>query len=413
MMAFEPLQPVASGVETMFGTRWQLFRLMGIPISLDASWLVILALLTLSLASGFPELLHRYFPGATHELAPYEYWVMGLITALAFFACILLHELGHAVVARSCGMPIRGITLFLFGGVAEMGDEPPSAKAEFLMSIAGPAVSVVLAIGFWLLAVAGYHAGWPHPVVLILGYLAAINAMVLVFNLIPAFPLDGGRVLRSVLWSATGNLRRATYWASLAGQAFAWSLIALGLMQLFAGNMVGGIWSGLIGMFLNGAARSSYQQVLVRQVLQGQPVRRFMTPDPITVPASIDLRHWVEDFVYRYHRKSFPVVSNGHLEGCVETQMLTQIPRTEWDRLTVGQVMRQDLTAMTISPEADAVEALGKMQRGGVSRLVVTEGDRVVGVLSLRDLLGFLELKLELEGGAGDGTGPYAPRRSV
>ena len=154
----------------MFGTRWQLFRLLGIPVSADASWLIILALLTLNLATGFPSVLHDYFPGAT-QLAASEYWVMGLITALAFFGCILLHEFGHAVVARARGMPISGITLFLFGGVAELGDEPPSAKTEFLMAIAGPAVSVILAIVFWLLAVAGYHLGWPHQVVIVFGYL--------------------------------------------------------------------------------------------------------------------------------------------------------------------------------------------------------------------------------------------------
>ena len=154
-------------------------------------------------------MLHRYFPGATHELAPSEYWVMGLVTALAFFSCILLHELGYAVVARARGMPIRGITLFLFGGVAELGAEPSSAQTELFMAVAGPVVSVILAIGFWLLAVAGFNGGWPHAVVIVLGYLGAINGMVLVFNLIPAFPLDSGRVLRSILWSVTGNLRRA------------------------------------------------------------------------------------------------------------------------------------------------------------------------------------------------------------
>ena len=183
----------------MFGTRWRLLRLLGIPISLDASWLIILALLTLSLARAFPAILQEYFPGGGTTLAPYAFWIMGLVTALAFFACIVLHELGHAVVARSRGMPIRGITLFLFGGVAELGDEPVSAGAEFLMAIAGPVVSAVLAVGFWFLAVAGYHGGWPPPVVAVLGYLAAINGLVLAFNLVPAFPLDGGRVLRSIL----------------------------------------------------------------------------------------------------------------------------------------------------------------------------------------------------------------------
>jgi len=389
----------------MFGTRWRLFRLLGIPISLDASWLIILALLTLSLASGFPAMLHEFFPGAAHNLAPYEYWVMGLVTALAFFACILLHELGHAVVARARGMPIRGITLFLFGGVAELGDEPVSAETEFLMAIAGPAVSVVLAIVFWLLAVVGYNGGWPHPVVIVLGYLAAINGLVLAFNLVPAFPLDGGRVLRSILWGATGNVRRATYWASLAGHGFAWLLIGWGILQFFAGNWLGGIWTGLIGMFLNSAAQSGYQQVLVRQALQGEPVRRFMNPNPIVVSPSLDLLRWVEDFVYRYHHRAFPVASNGRLEGVVTTQALSQIPREEWAEHTVGEVMANDLGAVTIAGDADSLEALGKMQRTGSSRLLVTDGDRLVGIVSLQDLLRFLDLKIELEGADGNGSG--------
>jgi len=295
-------------------------------------------------------------------------------------------------------MSIRGITLFLFGGVAELGDEPPSAATEFLMAIAGPVVSVILAGAFWLLAVVGYNSGWPHPLVIVLGYLGMINGLVLAFNLIPAFPLDGGRVLRSILWSVTGNMRRATYWASLSGQTFAWLLIAWGVMQFFTANWLGGIWMGMIGLFLNNAAQSGYQQVLVKQALQGEPVRRFMNPDPIVVPPSLDLLHWVEDFVYRHDRKTYPVVSNGHLEGYIETRMLTQIPRGEWDRHTVGEVMQHDLTALTIPPDADALDALGKMQRSGVSCLLVTLGDRLVGIISLSDLLRFLNLKLELEG---------------
>jgi Zn-dependent protease len=384
----------------MFGRRWQLFRLLGIPISLDASWLIILALVTWSLATQFPAELHEFFPAGAAPLEPYQYWIMGLIAALSFFVCIVLHELGHAIVARSRGMPIRGITLFLFGGVSELGEEPVSAMTEFLTAIAGPLVSLVLAIGFWILAVAGYNAGWSHSVVIVLGYLASINALVLVFNLIPAFPLDGGRVLRSILWGATGNQRRATYWASLFGQAFAWFLMALGIFQLFQGDL-GGLWSILIGMFINGAAQSGYQQVLIRQTLQGEPVRRFMNREPITVPPSLDLHHWVEDYVYRFHRKRYPVVENGHLEGLIDTGLLTRIPRHEWDLHTVGEVMRHDLSALTISPDTDAVDALSKMQRNRLSCLLVTEGTKLVGIISLKDLLRFLNLKLDLEGTEG------------
>jgi Zn-dependent protease/CBS domain-containing protein len=389
----------------MFGTRWRLFRLLGIPISLDASWLIILALLTLSLAQTFPQLMHSFYPEAEPSVASYHYWIMALIAALAFFICVLLHELGHAIVARSRGMPIRGITLFLFGGVAELGDEPVSAGTEFVMAIAGPLVSVVLALVLGVLAWVGYHTGWAPEVVLVLGYLAVINGLVLVFNMLPAFPLDGGRVLRSILWAATGKLRQATYWAALLGQAFAWLLIAWGVVQFFSANWLGGIWLGLIGFFLNNAARSSYQQVLIRQALQGEPVRRFMNSQPIVVPPSLDLRHWVEEYVYRYHRKAFPVASDGHLVGMITTQDLAQIPRAEWDRHTVHELMRRDLRAFTIAPDADALQALAKMQRTGSSRLLVMQGDQLLGILSLKDLLRFLNLKLELEGTHENGRG--------
>ncbi len=385
----------------MFGRRWRLFKLCGIPVALDASWLIILALLTFSITSLFPDLMRAYFGDAAPTMPSAAYWLMGLIAAVTFFGCILLHELGHAIAGRARGMPIRGITLFLFGGVAELEDEPPSAATEFLMAIAGPVVSVLLGIGFALLTGVGAYGGWPPPVLMVLGYLASINLLVLAFNLIPAFPLDGGRVFRSILWAATGDLRRATLWASRAGQAFAWLLIFWGVGQFFTGYWLGGIWTGLIGLFLNTAAQGSYQQVLIRQALQGEPVRRFMNTEPIVVPPSLDLLHWVEDFVYRFHHKAFPVVSNEHLEGCITTQILAGIPRSKWGQHTVGEVMTHDLQTITIPPDADALDALGRMRRTGSSRLLVAERGHLVGMVSLKDLLRFLSLKIELEGGPG------------
>jgi Zn-dependent protease/CBS domain-containing protein len=373
----------------MFDTRWRLFRLLGIPISLDASWLIILVLIVWSLVILFRAVV----PG----LPPVEYWTMGAIAALSFFACILLHELGHAVVARARGMPIRGITLFLFGGVAEMEGEPPSAGSEFLMAVAGPAVSALLIGLFWGLSWVGAVSGWPVQVVVVLLYLAWINTAVLIFNLIPAFPLDGGRVLRSILWGVLGDLRRATKWASLMGQGFAVFLIIFGVMQFVMDNVIGGLWLGLIGLFLKQAAESGYRQVLIREALQGEPVRLFMTREPVSVPPSIDLKRWVEDYVYPQHRKFFPVMSDGRLEGVIETQALAKYPRQEWDRHTVAEVMQRDVNAVRIAPETDALKALGQMQRTGSSRLLVTEGERLVGIVSLKDLLAFLDQKLEFD----------------
>lgn len=369
----------------MFDTRWQLFRLLGIPISLDASWLVILALLTWTLVDLFGEAV----PG----LSAIAYWIMGLSAALGFFACIVLHELGHALVARKVGIPIRGITLFLFGGVAEMEDEPRSAMAEFLMAIAGPIVSAILACLCWLASQLLSIPAVAFP----FHYLSEINLVVLVFNLVPAFPLDGGRIFRAALWAMLGNMRRATHWASLSGMAFAWLLGGLGILLVLGGAIIQGGWLILIGLFLHNAARGSYQQLLVRQALQGEHVSRFMHRQPIVVQPNLDLRRFVEEYLYRYHRKLFPVTSEGRLVGVISTQALTPFPRGEWDKRTVGEAMRLDVDTLSIAPNADAVQALGQMQRTGESRLLVMDHGDLVGIVSLKDLLKFLNLKLELE----------------
>jgi Zn-dependent protease len=378
----------------MFGNRLRIFRLAGIPIYIDLSWLVIVALITWSLATQFRYELRLLELPSGHQ--PGVYWTMGLVTALAFFVCLLLHELGHTIVARSSGIPISGITLFLFGGVSEMTEEPPSAGKEFWMAIAGPAVSLVLGILFLALYFVG-RADWPPELVLVVHYLGIINLVVLVFNLIPGFPLDGGRVFRSILWAASGSLRKSTHWAAMVGQGFAWFLIGVGVLLLFSEDWFDGIWFGIIGLFLNNAARSSYEQVLLREGLKGERVSRFMNPEPIIVPPNLSLRSWVEDYVYRYHRKTFPVAADGHLQGVITTRALENLPREEWDIRSVGDVMIHDLEAASIRPNADALDALAQMQRTGYSRLLVTDGGRLVGIVSLKDLLRFLQMKMELE----------------
>ena len=386
----------------MFGSRWRIFRIFGIPIGVDASWLIILALITWTLS--------RYFGGTLPGVPTSDRWLLGLVTAVAFFICVVLHELGHSLVARSVGMNIRGITLFLFGGVAELTDEPPSAKSEFLMAIAGPLVSGILAGLFWFLAAFGDAAGWPRTAVVPLHYLGFINLTILIFNLLPAFPLDGGRVFRSILWGAMGNLRRATQVAALVGRGFGWFLIGLGVLGLISGPefWMAGIWMALIGLFLSNAASSSYQQVVIRQALAGEPVARFMNRQPITVLPDVDLRTWVEDYVYRYHRKTFPVVTeDGHLVGMIATRALADIPRADWSQHTVNEVMRRDLGPVSIAPSDDALHAMEKMQRSASSRLVAVQDGRLVGIVSLKDLMRFLHLKLDL----GDEPPPsYGPR---
>lgn len=372
----------------MFNRAIPLFRLMGFPIRLDPSWFIIFFLIVWSLSVAV-------FPVNYPNLAGATYWTMGIIGALGLFVSVILHELGHAVVARSYGLPIRGITLFIFGGVAELQDEPQSAKVEFFVAIAGPFVTLLIAALTYGLALLGQN--WPVPVTGVLGYLAMINFFVLFFNLIPAFPLDGGRVLRSALWQAQGNLRRATRVTSRIGIGFSFLFIGLGLLMIFTGAVFAGLWIILIGWFLRNAASMSYQQLLLRQALEGEPVQRFMNPNVITVTPDLSLQQLADDYIYRYYHKLFPVVVDGQLAGCVTVDRVKEVPREEWNQRTVADVVDQCTNQNTIGADADAMAALTQMSRNDVSRMMVIEADELRGVITLKDLMRFFQLKVELE----------------
>lgn len=373
----------------MFTKKIKIIELFGFPIYLDLSWFVIVLLITWSLASSV-------FPQFYQELATSTYWLMGLAGALGLFLSILLHELGHSLVAREFNVPMRGITLFIFGGVAEMTEEPPSAKAEFFVAIAGPIVSVAIAIGCYLLAILG-SSFLPVPIIGVLSYLGVINAVVVGFNLIPAFPLDGGRVLRSILWYLKGSLKWATRITSTIGSGFGMFLILLGILGFLQGNIIGGMWQVLIGIFLRNAAMMSYQQVLIRRALEGESIDRFMNSDPISVPPSITIGQLVEDYIYRYHHKMFPVTDDGKLLGCITTREVHQVPREQWSTRTVGDLLRPCDEENTIEQGTDAMRALSQIGQGQRSRLMVVQDGKLKGILSLKDLLQFISLKVELE----------------
>lgn len=375
----------------MFGKRIDLFRILGFEVRIDLSWVIVAILIAWSLSTGV-------FPFRHEGLSAQTYWTMGILGAIGLFLSIIIHEMSHSLVARKFGIAIKGITLFIFGGVAEMKQEPPSPKAEFLMAAAGPLSSLLLALMFYAFSLLARNAGWPEPVDGIFRYLAWINGMLAVFNLVPAFPLDGGRILRSVLWGWKKNLRWATRIAAGIGSGFGLMLIFLGFLQFFSGNFIGGMWWFFIGMFLRGAAGMSYRQLLVRRALEGEPVRRFMKPDPVTASPSTTLEKLVEDYVYRYQFKLFPVVDKeNQLLGCVTIKMIKEIPKKEWSRKTVGEIVMGCSPENTIDSQADAMEALSLMNRTGSSRIMVTEENRLVGILSLKDMLSFLDLKVELE----------------
>lgn len=374
----------------MFGKRITLFKLFGFAVRIDVSWGVVAVLITWSLAEGFFPLQYRDFSTLT-------YWLMGGTGALGLFASIIFHEISHSLVARRYELPIKGITLFVFGGVAEMDDEPERPKVEFLMAIAGPISSLLLGAGFYLAFLLGQRSGWPRPINGVIGYLSLINFFLAAFNLIPAFPLDGGRVLRSLLWGWKKDIQWATRIASMLGSGFGLLLLFLGGVNLLQGNGVGGIWQFLIGLFLRNAAKMSYQQVVMRNTLGGEPVGRLMRPDPVAVSPFTSLERLVEDYLYRYHFKTFPVVQDGKLVGCIDLEQIKALPRPEWRRLQVGDLMKRCPPEKMISPDLDAMQALAKMNREHVGRLWVAEGDRLVGMVSLKDLLRFLSIRAELK----------------
>ena len=378
----------------MFFYRMRLFSLFGFDVYVDASWLLIAVLIAWSLAVGI-------FPGIVSGLTPAAYWSMAVVATVGLLFSIVFHEMSHAAVARGFGMRIRGITLFIFGGVAEMHSEPASAVSEFLMALAGPVASTILGLLFFLLFGFVTNSQGPPAVAGVLWYLSYLNWTLALFNLVPAFPLDGGRMLRAALWGWRKDLIWATWVAAGAGNIFGILLIVLGLIEVLRGDFVGGIWLGLIGLFLRGAANATYQQTLAQQILAGQSVSRFMNRRPITVSPELSDREFVEDYVYRHHHKVFPVVRDGRLLGCVTTAQLSEVGEDQWDRRTVAEIMEPCSEDNTISPGADALEAMTKMQRTGRSPLLVVDRGQLVGMLSLRDLLEYLTLKLQFEGGRG------------
>lgn len=284
----------------------RLFRLFGFDVGIDPSWIVLAILVAWSLSTG-------YFPFRYQALSPRQYWIMGIIGALGLFASIVAHEFCHSLVARRKGMPIKGITLFIFGGVAEMDEEPPKAQDEFLIAAVGPVSSLAMAALFYGLSRLGEAAAWPTAISGVMGYLGLINLILAAFNLVPAFPLDGGRILRAALWAWKGNLRWATRIASQFGRGFGLLLIALAVLRVLNGFFIGGMWLFLIGLFIRNAATMSYQQLLTRRALEGEPLERFMNRQPVTVPPDLKLDRLVEDYIYRHHHKLYPVVEGERL----------------------------------------------------------------------------------------------------
>ena len=374
----------------MFGQSFNLFEIFGFKIKADYSWILLALLITWSLADGFFPFTYPYFSAGT-------YWLMAAIAAVGIFASIVFHELAHSLVARRFNLPIDSITLFIFGGVASMKEEPPSPKAEFYVAIAGPLMSLFIALFFYTATFVGGTLGAPLQLLAVTQYLWFINVLIIIFNLIPAFPLDGGRVLRAALWQIKSNLPRATRITSRIGSGFGLFLIVLGIVAVLMGNFISGVWYALIGAFLRNAARMSYKQLLLRRELEGEAVDRFMKENPIIVPPEMTVGELVQNYFYNYLYTSYPVVDNGKLLGYVSLDETKNLPHEEWDLHKVREILVPATSINTITADTDAMEALAKMNTNGSTHLLVAQDGHLAGIVTLKDLLRFFSLKLELE----------------
>lgn len=372
----------------------RLGKVFGFEINIDWTWLLIFGLVVWSLANG-------YFPSIYPQFGLTINWIIGVLAALMLFASVLIHELGHSVVARSYGMQVKGITLFLFGGVSQTSDEPRSAKEEFWMAIVGPITSLALALIFSMTGGAGVLFGWPAPLVAVLGYLAMINLLLGLFNLVPGFPLDGGRVLRSAIWGATGDLPLATRYASSIGQGFGYLLMVFGFLRLITfGDLVGGLWLVFIGWFLTGAARSSYQQLLTRQALSGISVEQVMTTDVPVVSSDISIRQFVDEHLLRHEYSCYPVVGTDSQTavGVVGVEEVRSIPAAQWDTTPIGQIAHLIDDETQVGMGDDAWDALAKMAGNKVCRLLVMDNGRVAGTVSRESMFRLVQTKMHLGG---------------
>ena len=364
-------------------------RILGIPIQVHYTWLIVFFLIAWSLATG-------YFPRLGPELGMLTLITLGVTAAILFFAALLLHELAHSYVAIREGLPVRAITLFVFGGVAQMTREPRSAGAEFRMAIAGPLASIAIGLFFGVLALVIGLADLPTGPRLLAEYLAFINIVVALFNLLPAFPLDGGRVFRAALWYFMGNLLRATQIASVVGQGFAYLMMGIGLFRAVGGNAVGGLWMLFIGWFLLQAAQTSYQQALVRRVLRGISARDVMRDQVAVVPADLTLTEFVHDYLMRSRESEFCVMEDGRLRGLIGLQDVKRVPREQWDEIRVEQAMTQEQQCPTVTTSQSAYEALMLLSSENTAQVVVREGTRLVGTITREDLLTYIRNRLEL-----------------
>jgi Zn-dependent protease/CBS domain-containing protein len=361
-------------------------RILGIPIWLDYSWFLAFVLITWMLATS-------YFPAEFNNWPAAQYWVVGAVTAMMLFVSVLLHELGHSVIAMRYKIPVRSITLFIFGGVAQIGAEPPSARAEFWTALAGPLVSFALAgiFGVLQLVLTGIA-----PLLALAKYLAYINGMLGLFNLIPGFPLDGGRVFRAVVWGAAHSLRRATLIAANVGRVIAFLFILLGVWQMLTGNFGNGLWIAFIGWFLENAASAQVQQQAAHDLMADHRVSEAMSRGYSAISPDTTLQQLVDDHILGAGRRCLMVMRDDETVGLLTLHNVKVVPRAEWPTATAAQTMIPINAVKRVGPDTELWQAMAQMDRDGVNQLPVMTDGHCMGMLSRGDLVDFMRTRREL-----------------
>lgn len=367
---------------------WRLGSVGGIPITIAPSWLLIVVAVALSLGT---QVVPEWDPAMSMPTA----LAVGLMLTLVFFACLVLHELAHAHVSEHFGMPVARIRLFLFGGVSEARAEMRSPGVELAVAIVGPVTSLLLAGAFFGLGVLARVQGGPPLVVSASAWLALVNLGIAVFNLMPGFPMDGGRVLRAALWALSGDLVRATRWASRIGRLFGWALIAVGLVELASGGWVGGLWLMALGWLIDQAAQGAYVQLVVSRALDHVPVAGLMVAPPVTLRPEQTLQEAVEHYFLPRPYNAYPVVADGRPLGLIGRVQVREVPRDRWPHTTVGEVMVPQRELPAVSPHMGVGEVLPYLLDGPGGRLPVVVDGQVVGLLSQTDVLRYLTWNLD------------------
>jgi Zn-dependent protease/predicted transcriptional regulator len=370
----------------MVGGGIRIGRVFGIPIYLHSSWFIVFALITFSLV--------RQFNSQHPQWSESQHWMVGVLTSLLFFGSVLFHELSHSVVARHFRIPVVSITLFVFGGVARIGRDAPTPRQEFLIAAAGPLSSYLLSGGFYLLG-----RGFPESSMVgaLAGWLMMINFALATFNLIPGFPMDGGRILRSIAWGITGNFSRATKVASRGGQIFAYLFILLGVWQALSGEIFDGLWIAFIGWFLLTAAGESYAQVAMRDQLQGLRAENVMSTDLPLMSRSDSLEDYLRELL-RTGRRCHLVTGNGQLVGMITVHELSKHPREEWANTSVQAAMLPREKIHWTTPEAPVLGILEQMQSEDINQMPVVSGEAVVGMVARDDILRMIQARMEFGG---------------